>query len=320
MLELAGGISYDEYIKAIKESVVHGSQVLLQRDVDEIWVNNYNPEWIVAWNANHDLQPVLDFFAVITYVTDYWAKPDEGLTQVLREAANKLKSEPEQRKKCQQMANTFLTYRQMGEAEAYYKILPSLNLKYSSIDTIFIPSDKKELRSKFLVKLDEGDENYEKGLEVEGGRAGRFMEKPDIIDKFCRRYISEYNPELEELIAIHFAKMYDPIRKKVKEEDDEELYDPDKKEDNETESEDMKNKSGPRWTSIEDRVTNYYITGNSSYNLKKLPKFIKIKDAVEGEVSIFVKRSYPKAARIHKKREDNDPHRYFLSKLMLYTA
>ena len=62
MLELAGGISYDEYIKAIKESVVHGSQVLLQRDVDEIWVNNYNPEWIVAWNANHDLQPVLDFF------------------------------------------------------------------------------------------------------------------------------------------------------------------------------------------------------------------------------------------------------------------
>ena len=33
-----------------------------------------------------------------------------------------------------------------------------------------------------------------------------------------------------------------------------------------------------------------------------------------------MKRHQPKAARIHKKREDNDPHRFFLSELMLYTA
>ena len=135
------------------------------------------------------------------------------------------------------MANTFLTHRQMGEVEAYYKIFPQLTLKYSSVDTIFIPSDKKELRSKFLMKLDEGDENYEKGIEIEGGRTGRYLEKPDIIDKFCRRDIGEYNPELEELIAIHFAKMYDPIRRKVKEEDNEELPDPDKKEEDKTEGE-----------------------------------------------------------------------------------
>ena len=32
------------------------------------------------------------------------------------------------------------------------------------------------------------------------------------------------------------------------------------------------------------------------------------------------KRSFPKAARMHKKREDINPHRYFLSELMLYTG
>ena len=63
------------------------------------------------------------------------------------------------------MANTFLTHRQMGEAEAYYKIFPNLTLKYSNVDTIFIPSDKKELRSKFLMKLDENDVNFSKGLD-----------------------------------------------------------------------------------------------------------------------------------------------------------
>ena len=207
MLEMAGNVSYENYVMAIKKTRKHGSTVLLKRDIDETRVNNYNPEWVIPWDANHDIQPVLDFFAVITYVTDYWAKPDEGITQYLKEAAAILKSEPDQYKKCQQMANTFLTHRQMGEVEAYYKILPNLNLKYSSVDTIFIPADKKELRSKFLQKLNKGDANYAKGSEVKGGRDGLFLEKPDIIDKYCRREILEKNEELEELSQIQFAKM-----------------------------------------------------------------------------------------------------------------
>ena len=126
MLKMAGNVSYEDYIMAIKKSRKHGSTVLLKRDIDETRVNNYNPEWAMSWDANHDIQPVLDFFAVITYVTDYWAKPDEGITQYLREAAAMLKSEPDQKKRCQKMANTFLTHRQMGEVEAYYKFFQAL--------------------------------------------------------------------------------------------------------------------------------------------------------------------------------------------------
>ena len=98
LLKMAGDISYDDYVTAIKKTTKHASKVLLKRDVDETRVNNYNPEWALAWNANHDLQPVLDFFAVITYVTDYWSKPDEGITKFLREAAAILKSEPDKKK------------------------------------------------------------------------------------------------------------------------------------------------------------------------------------------------------------------------------
>ena len=35
-------------------------------------------------------------------------------------------------------------------------------------------------------------------------------------------------------------------------------------------------------------------------------------------MALWKKRSFPKAARIHKKKEDTDPHRYFLSELMLF--
>ena len=58
--------------------------MLLKRDIDETRVNNYNSEWAIPWDANPDIQPVLDFFAVITYVTDYLAKSDEGITQYLK--------------------------------------------------------------------------------------------------------------------------------------------------------------------------------------------------------------------------------------------
>ena len=313
LLEMAENISYDDYIMAIKKSRKHGSTVLLKRDVDETKVNNYNPEWALAWNANHDIQPTLDFFAVITYVTDYWAKPDEGITQYLKEAAAILKSEPDQRKKCQQMANTYLTHRQMSEVEAYYKIFPNLTLKFSSIDTIFIPTDKKEHRSKFLKKLDEDDKNLTKGAEVIGGRTGIFIEKPDIIDKFCRREISDVNPELAELSAIQFGKTYDPIRRKVDDESETENEVPDDAIQGGDQDESM-------WKDDEDRAANFIVTTHPIYKYKKLPKIIKIRNPQDGEVPILVKRAIPKAARFHKKREDNDPHRFFLSELMLYTA
>ena len=69
LLEMAGNVTYEEYILAIKKTRKHGSTVLLKQDIDETRVNNYNPEWAIAWDANHDIQPVLDFFTVITYVT-----------------------------------------------------------------------------------------------------------------------------------------------------------------------------------------------------------------------------------------------------------
>ena len=114
LLKTGGNINYDDYVMARKKTRRHGSTVILKRDIDEIYVNNYNPEWAEAWDANYDIRPALDYFAVITYITDYWAKPDEGITQLLKEVAAILKSETDQKKRCQQMANTFMTHRQMS--------------------------------------------------------------------------------------------------------------------------------------------------------------------------------------------------------------
>ena len=72
----AGGdeISYEKYEQAVMEQPRKGSEILLRRDIDETMLNQYNPEWIKAWNGNIDLSCVYDYYGTITYVTDYFTK------------------------------------------------------------------------------------------------------------------------------------------------------------------------------------------------------------------------------------------------------
>ena len=64
-------ITYWEYEMAVVQQPRKGSEVLLRRDIDEIMINNYNPEWIVTWDANIDVSPVYDYYGTITYITGW---------------------------------------------------------------------------------------------------------------------------------------------------------------------------------------------------------------------------------------------------------
>ena len=49
----------------------HGAKVILKRNPKDILINNFNPHWMLFWNGNMDLQICLDYFSIITYMTDY---------------------------------------------------------------------------------------------------------------------------------------------------------------------------------------------------------------------------------------------------------
>ena len=76
-------VTYQDYIKALSTSKM-GYAVVLQRDIDEIYVNSYNAEWIRAWDANIDVQIALDFFSIITYIADYYSKDDSGTSEFIK--------------------------------------------------------------------------------------------------------------------------------------------------------------------------------------------------------------------------------------------
>ena len=113
------GIEYEEYHSYL-EMNIKSVQVVLQRDISEIYINNFNPEWLEIWDANHDLAPVKDFFGVITYVTEYAFKP-ESYELAIRKDLEACKDEDVQTK-MKVIAASFQDNRQMGEAEACYQV------------------------------------------------------------------------------------------------------------------------------------------------------------------------------------------------------
>lgn len=64
------GETEEDYMTALKTSA-RGSVVVLKRSVKERYINNYNAEFLGAWNANMDIQFCHNVYAVCTYISDY---------------------------------------------------------------------------------------------------------------------------------------------------------------------------------------------------------------------------------------------------------
>ena len=81
------------YKKALETSE-KGTTIILKRTLKERFVNNYNPEFILAWQANMDLQFCIDAYAIITYITDYLTKSDQGFEHLLKTALKENQTVP----------------------------------------------------------------------------------------------------------------------------------------------------------------------------------------------------------------------------------
>jgi hypothetical protein len=148
-----------------------------------------------AWNANMDLQLCLDYFSIITYMTDYVAKPEKKTTEILKLVnKEKKKANSSHKNTMYALANAYLTHREMGECETYYKLDPALHFKQSNIRTIFVATGFPQNRSKFLRKCKNKNEK-EEGIEVDG-HEGVFMETESIHIKYSMR------PEIIFLICL----------------------------------------------------------------------------------------------------------------------
>ena len=302
--EIAGNDKIEAYERALEVSV-NGYRVIHKRDVDEIYVNNYNPEWIRSWNANMDIQLCLDYFAVITYISDYYSKDDSGTMKHIKEAMKQARDESLQ-SKLALVVHQFLTHRQIGESEAYFRLLQHLHMKHSNIEAAFIQTGFKDNRSKFLKKLTDEEAKYCTNIINVTGRKGLYTEKPSLIDKYMRRDFS-IHPDVFEISYLQFGKRYVATKTGPKQQD---KFKPKELEEESVE----KRHVLEEFSEIDFIVTHDF---EAKKNIKFLPKFIKINDPKPGEPS-FMKLRSPIVARMHKFSQTKHPHEFYFSELQLY--
>ena len=271
------GVDYDDYHNSLKVSEV-GKDVILKRKINEIYVNNYNPAWLLAWQANLDIQFCLDHYSVVTYVADHFTKDDTGLTQVLQKAFSKPKYINDF-DRLNYLKQVFFTHRQVCVCEAAYRLIFGLNLKGANIKCFFVPSGFPENRTTFLKRISEEDEEDNDGIVEENddeGNANHSKSIDDIITMpgregnyaLTQSILQKYESRPSALINIclaQFATIYDVFSGKL-------------------------SKKTEIVENISKEVSSMVISGTDEH----LPKFIKLKD----EKSTVMKlRSTPKILR-----------------------
>ena len=76
-------LTKSEYVEALETSCT-GFVVVLKREPRECSINNYNPAVMLAWQANMDIQFVLNAYACVMYVASYIMKTERSTGELLK--------------------------------------------------------------------------------------------------------------------------------------------------------------------------------------------------------------------------------------------
>ena len=114
-------VDRDEYIEALQVTK-GGNVVLLKREPNEQNVNNYNPSVMLAWQANMDIQYVLDAYACVMYVASYIMKTEKSMGVLLKQVADEVRTD-ELRTQLRKIGSAFLDHREVSAQEAVYRLL-----------------------------------------------------------------------------------------------------------------------------------------------------------------------------------------------------
>ena len=159
-----------------------GSVVVLKRKPNECNINNYNIPVMLVWQANMDLQYVLNaYYACVMYVVSYIMKTDRAMGELLKQVARTEELKVQMRK----VGSAFLTHREVSAQETVYRIL-SLPMKQVSRSVVFVDTNPKNERiavlknSASLRELDDDDVNvFQKSL------VNRYEHRPQELSSMC---------------------------------------------------------------------------------------------------------------------------------------
>ena len=104
-------VDRDEYVEVLQVTK-GGNVVLLKRQPNEQNINNYNASVMLSWQANMDIQYVLDAYTCVMYVASYIMKTEKSMDALLMQVAAEVRTD-ELRTQLRKIGSAFLDHREV---------------------------------------------------------------------------------------------------------------------------------------------------------------------------------------------------------------
>ena len=116
-------VTLQDYTKSLSISNC-GRSVILKRKPLEQSVNYYSSAVLKAWEANMDIQYVVNAYACVLYIASYILKAEKGM-ELLKQAAREME-QGNTRQQLNKLGSVFLTNREVSAQEAVYSVINAI--------------------------------------------------------------------------------------------------------------------------------------------------------------------------------------------------
>jgi hypothetical protein len=140
----------NEY-KSIIRTGIKRPTVFLRRTIKERMISGFNEKLFPLWQSNMDIQFILDVYSCVRYVIEYIGKSQRGISKLMRDIVENLKSSTDLPVKEQlwKIASSFSGSQEISAQEAVYTCL-GMKQSNSSTGHIFINTSHPDKRTRML--------------------------------------------------------------------------------------------------------------------------------------------------------------------------
>ncbi|XP_060603886.1 uncharacterized protein LOC132756767 [Ruditapes philippinarum] len=179
------GMDFNLYITVVR-STLSKATVFLKRAVSESRINHYNKVLIRSWEANMDIQYVLDAYSCVSYIVSYISKGQRGLSNLLRDACNEAQQqESDIRQRVRRIGNQFLSSVEIGAQEAVYLVL-QMPLRRCTRNVIYVDTKQPDERTSLIKSQNNLKDLPLSSTEVEmDSTLKRYKRRPKCMENLC---------------------------------------------------------------------------------------------------------------------------------------
>ncbi|XP_028428571.1 uncharacterized protein LOC114552071 isoform X2 [Perca flavescens] len=144
-------LTLDEYIECLCMTA-KSSSVILKRNPKDSWVNGYNRNLLEAWDANLDIQFILNAYSCIAYMCSYISKAEHSLSEYLKTVIQNARHDNvNESDEMKQVMQAYSKKREISAQECVARVC-GLHMKKCTRSVVFLQTDDNALKMSYPAR------------------------------------------------------------------------------------------------------------------------------------------------------------------------